>query len=95
MDPLSQSHQKTNSIKQREGTAETPIDVPRTNKDHKIHKNPQTQTNTPSNVKGFDAIKGQMNGIWQSYSNTLQMNTWQWLYLLFVTIYPYSSLYLV
>lgn len=45
MDPLSQGHQKTNAIKQREGTAETHIDVPHTNigttKYIKTHKHRQ------------------------------------------------------
>lgn len=100
MDPLSQGHQKTNAIKQREGTAETQIDVPHTNTSTTNYiKTPQTQTNNPSNVKGFDAIKKNGMDEWELCSELLKHfadeHMWQWLYLLFVTIYPYSSVYLV
>lgn len=102
MDPLSQGHQKTNAIKQREGTVETHIDVPHTNTGTTNYINiPQTQTNNPSKMKGFDAIKNRwMDGWmdqWELCSELLKHFAdeymWQWLYLLFVTIYPYSSLY--
>lgn len=73
MDPLSQGDQKTNAIKQREGTAETHIDVPHTITGTTKHiQDPQTQTNNPSNVKCFDGIDKNGTDEWKMCSELLK-----------------------